>query len=168
MPIVASVSGGGSGCPGSPWTRYRSFTARPFPRAGREETPAYCSVVSRKERNAACLPSRSSICVTPALGQSSNQVSDGTFPMWWSPRSFIDSSSATNSAATMGQMAHLGDSSGLLIVNPHSGDGSGPDAGELARQAESRGLTVHVLRNGDDAAAVARTSEGPIGAAGGD
>src|SRR3954465_7333038 len=68
----------------------------------------------------------------------------------------------------MGQMAHLGDSSGLLIVNPNSGDGSGPDADELAREAESRGITVHVLRDGDDAAALAREAKGPLGAAGGD
>src|SRR4051812_28378975 len=68
----------------------------------------------------------------------------------------------------MGQMAHLAGSSGLLIVNPHSGDRSGPDADELAREAESRGIAVHILRDGDDAAAVARTAEGPIGAAGGD
>jgi len=68
----------------------------------------------------------------------------------------------------MGQMAHLGGGRGLLIVNPHSGDGSGPDAEELAREAKSRGITVHILRDGDDAAAVARTAEGPVGAAGGD
>ena len=67
----------------------------------------------------------------------------------------------------MGRMAHLGGSSGLLIVNPRSGDGS-PDADELAREAESRGIAVHVLREGDDAAEVAREADGPVGVAGGD
>jgi len=67
----------------------------------------------------------------------------------------------------MGQMAHLGGSSGLLIVNPRSGDGS-PDADELTREAKSRGIAVHVLREGDDAAEVARAADGPVGMAGGD
>jgi diacylglycerol kinase family enzyme len=68
----------------------------------------------------------------------------------------------------MGQMAHLGGGRGLLIVNPHSGDGSGPDAEELAREAQSRGIAVHVLREGDDPAALAREAKGPVGTAGGD
>jgi diacylglycerol kinase family enzyme len=67
----------------------------------------------------------------------------------------------------MGRMAHLGGSSGLLIVNPRSGDGS-PDADELAREAERLGIAVHVLREGDDAAEVARKAHGPVGVAGGD
>src|SRR5580765_1764765 len=68
----------------------------------------------------------------------------------------------------MGQMAHLGGSSGLLIVNPRSGGGS-PDADELAREAEERGIAVHVLGEGDDASEVARgAAEGPVGMAGGD
>jgi diacylglycerol kinase family enzyme len=68
----------------------------------------------------------------------------------------------------MGRMAHLWGGRGLLIVNPHSGDGSGPDADELVREAESRGIAVHVLRKGDDAAAIARAATGPVGVAGGD
>ena len=67
----------------------------------------------------------------------------------------------------MGQMAHLADGNGLLIVNPRSGSGS-PDADELAREAQQRGIAVHVLRQGDDAAAVARSAAGPVGMAGGD
>jgi diacylglycerol kinase family enzyme len=67
----------------------------------------------------------------------------------------------------MGQMAHLEGGSGLLIVNPRSGSGS-PDADELAREAERRGIAVHVLREGDDAAEVAREADGPVGMAGGD
>ena len=67
----------------------------------------------------------------------------------------------------MGQMAHLRGSSGLLIVNPRSGDDS-PDADELAREAQARGIAVHVLREGDDAEAVARSADGPVGMAGGD
>ena len=67
----------------------------------------------------------------------------------------------------MGHMAHLQGSSGLLIVNPRSGGGS-PDADELAREAQARGIAVHVLGEGDDAATVARSAEGPVGVAGGD
>jgi diacylglycerol kinase family enzyme len=67
----------------------------------------------------------------------------------------------------MGQMAHLTGSSGLLIVNPRSGDGP-PDADDLAREARARGIAVHVLGQGDDAAEVARSAAGPVGVAGGD
>jgi diacylglycerol kinase family enzyme len=67
----------------------------------------------------------------------------------------------------MGRMAHLEGSSGLLIVNPRSGNGN-PDADELAREARSRGIAVHILSEGDDAADVARAADGPIGVAGGD
>jgi diacylglycerol kinase family enzyme len=67
----------------------------------------------------------------------------------------------------MGRAAHLEDTRGLLIVNPRSGNGT-PDADELRSEAEGRGISVHVLAQGDDAQAVARNAEGPIGMAGGD
>jgi diacylglycerol kinase family enzyme len=77
----------------------------------------------------------------------------------------------------MGRMAHsaacgsqrLGQSlSSLLIVNPRSGRG-GPDAEEVAEEARTRGLEVHVLRPGDDAAGLARASSATVlGVAGGD
>jgi len=67
----------------------------------------------------------------------------------------------------MGRMAHLGGSNGLLIVNPRSGDGR-LDSGELARAARARGIAVHVLGEGDEAADVARSANGPVGIAGGD
>ena len=47
----------------------------------------------------------------------------------------------------MGQMAHFEGSRGLLVVNPHSGNG---DGGGLEREARSRGIAVHVLRPDDD------------------
>src|SRR6185295_16148449 len=56
---------------------------------------------------------------------------------------------------------------GFLIVNPRSGDES--DTDELLAAAEQRGVRVHVLRDGDDVAEVARAApEGPVGIAGGD
>jgi diacylglycerol kinase family enzyme len=56
---------------------------------------------------------------------------------------------------------------GFLIVNPRSGDDS--DTDELLAAAEQRGVRVHVLRDGDDVAEVARAApEGPVGIAGGD
>lgn len=57
--------------------------------------------------------------------------------------------------------------SGFLVINPRSGKG-GPDASELRAEAERRGITTHVLRDGDDPAALAREADGPLGAAGGD
>lgn len=57
---------------------------------------------------------------------------------------------------------------GFLIVNPRSGDGS-PSADELASEAGARGITVHVLCEGDDLAAVARSASADVlGMAGGD
>jgi diacylglycerol kinase family enzyme len=57
---------------------------------------------------------------------------------------------------------------GLVIVNPNSGSGS-PTADELVSAARSRGLTVRVLRDGDDAAEIARTADADaLGVAGGD
>jgi diacylglycerol kinase family enzyme len=56
---------------------------------------------------------------------------------------------------------------GLLLVNPRSGDQS-PSAEELAAAARERGLDVHLLMQGDDAATLAREATGPVGVAGGD
>jgi diacylglycerol kinase family enzyme len=57
---------------------------------------------------------------------------------------------------------------GLLLVNPRSGDAR-PSADELRDEAERRGLRVHVLREGDDAAQIARESDADaLGMAGGD
>jgi diacylglycerol kinase family enzyme len=57
---------------------------------------------------------------------------------------------------------------GFLVVNPRSGDGS-PSVGELAREAEKRGVAVHALRPGEDAAEIARSAgAGTLGVAGGD
>src|SRR2546430_11119640 len=77
----------------------------------------------------------------------------------------------------MGRTAHsgacgsqrLGHSlNAFLIVNPRSGKG-GPDADELAAGARQRGLEAHVLRPGEDAAELARSSSAAaIGMAGGD
>lgn len=58
--------------------------------------------------------------------------------------------------------------SGFLVVNPRSGDQE-PSAKELARAAEERGVTVHVLADGESPVEAARLApDGPIGAAGGD
>jgi diacylglycerol kinase family enzyme len=57
---------------------------------------------------------------------------------------------------------------GLLIVNPRSGSGS-PSAEELVAAAERLGIRVHTLRDGDDAAEIARASNAEaLGSAGGD
>src|SRR5690242_13699333 len=57
---------------------------------------------------------------------------------------------------------------GFLLVNPRSGDAS-PDADELGEAAERRGIGCHVLRAGDDPAALARAADGDaLGVAGGD
>ena len=57
---------------------------------------------------------------------------------------------------------------GFLIVNPRSGDG-GLSSAELARRARDRGIGVHVLAEGDDLAALARSAQADvIGMAGGD
>jgi len=58
--------------------------------------------------------------------------------------------------------------SGLLLVNPRSGDGR-PSADELRREAERRGIQVRLLGEGDDAAALAREGDATVvGMAGGD
>jgi diacylglycerol kinase family enzyme len=55
---------------------------------------------------------------------------------------------------------------GLLVINPRSGNGSAED---LRQSALSRGVLVHVLREGDDAAAIARDADvDAVGVAGGD
>lgn len=55
---------------------------------------------------------------------------------------------------------------GFLLVNPSSGEG---ESDELADAARARGLTVHVLREGDDPAALAEKADADaIGVAGGD
>jgi diacylglycerol kinase family enzyme len=56
---------------------------------------------------------------------------------------------------------------GFLVINPRSGKG-GPDTYELRAEAERRGIDTHVLREGDDPAALARDAEPPVGIAGGD
>jgi diacylglycerol kinase family enzyme len=56
---------------------------------------------------------------------------------------------------------------GFLIVNPRSGHGQA--AGKLVREAEARGIRVHVLEEGDDIPERARQAEADaLGIAGGD
>jgi diacylglycerol kinase family enzyme len=58
--------------------------------------------------------------------------------------------------------------SGLLLVNPRSGDDR-PSAEELQAEAESRGVRVHMLGERDDAVELARASDADaLGMAGGD
>jgi diacylglycerol kinase family enzyme len=55
----------------------------------------------------------------------------------------------------------------LLIVNPHSGDGS--TFGTVVDEARERGIGVHVLRQGEHAGELARQAAGDVlGIAGGD
>jgi diacylglycerol kinase family enzyme len=57
---------------------------------------------------------------------------------------------------------------GFLLINPRSGRGR-PDADELAGAAQGRGIQTHVLRQGEDAPALARRVEAEaLGVAGGD
>src|SRR5437773_5817659 len=58
---------------------------------------------------------------------------------------------------------------GFLLINPRSGKGR-PTVDELAAAARERGIDVHVLRDGDDPAALMRTRAGAdaLGIAGGD
>src|SRR5919205_10578 len=57
---------------------------------------------------------------------------------------------------------------GLLLVNPRSGSAR-PGVDDLVAAARSVDVRVHVLREGEDAAAVARAAEGDaLGIAGGD
>jgi diacylglycerol kinase family enzyme len=57
---------------------------------------------------------------------------------------------------------------GVLILNPRSGSDS-PSADELADEARSRGIQVHLFRDGEDLEEVARTAEADaLGMAGGD
>jgi diacylglycerol kinase family enzyme len=58
--------------------------------------------------------------------------------------------------------------SGLLVVNPRSGDET-PSTEELREAAERLGIRVRILGQGDDPTDAAREAEeGPLGAAGGD
>jgi len=58
--------------------------------------------------------------------------------------------------------------SGLLLVNPRSGDDR-PSAEELRDEADSRGIQVHLLREDDDLAELARKADADVlGMAGGD
>ncbi len=62
----------------------------------------------------------------------------------------------------------LAEVSGLLVVNPRSGDES-PSRDELRAEAERRGIAVRLLDPGENPAEAARSAEtGPLGAAGGD
>jgi diacylglycerol kinase family enzyme len=57
---------------------------------------------------------------------------------------------------------------GLLLINPRAGDGR-PSADELRAEAERRGVSVHLLREGDDAVRMAREADADaLGMAGGD
>lgn len=58
------------------------------------------------------------------------------------------------------------DMRGFLLVNPGSGDGEGD---EIAAAARARGLTVHLLRDGDDPSEIAASADADaLGVAGGD
>jgi diacylglycerol kinase family enzyme len=58
--------------------------------------------------------------------------------------------------------------SGLLLVNPRSGDAR-PSADELRDEAVRRGVRVHLLGDGDDLARIAREADADaLGMAGGD
>src|SRR3954468_4033129 len=55
-----------------------------------------------------------------------------------------------------------------LLINPRSGDGR-PSPEDLVAAARDRGVEAHVLRDGEDAAALAATTgAGILGMAGGD
>jgi diacylglycerol kinase family enzyme len=57
---------------------------------------------------------------------------------------------------------------GFLLINPRAGT-ERPTAEELREEAERRGVAAQVLRDGENAAEVARSApEGPLGMAGGD
>ena len=61
-----------------------------------------------------------------------------------------------------------GSLAGFLLINPRSGSGS-PTAEELAEEARGLGIETHVLREGDDAAELARSADADsLGMAGGD
>ena len=74
-----------------------------------------------------------------------------------------------HSAHSRGRRSHTaGRVKGLLIVNPRSGSGS-PSAEELVAAATRLGVDVHALRDGDDAADIARAADADaLGIAGGD
>jgi diacylglycerol kinase family enzyme len=56
----------------------------------------------------------------------------------------------------------------FLLINPNSGK-AGPSAEELAETARERGIETRILRDGDDAAALAREADADtVGMAGGD
>jgi diacylglycerol kinase family enzyme len=57
--------------------------------------------------------------------------------------------------------------SGFLIINPRSGTGR-PNASDLREEAERLGIATHMLDEGEDAAALARDADTPLGMAGGD
>jgi len=57
---------------------------------------------------------------------------------------------------------------GFLVINPRAGNRQ-PSTGELRAEAERRGIRVHVLERGEDAAEAARLAEAhALGVAGGD
>jgi hypothetical protein len=45
---------------------------------------------------------------------------------------------------------------GFLLINPRSGSGS-PSAEDLAQEAKALGIETHILRDGEDAAGLARS-----------
>ena len=57
---------------------------------------------------------------------------------------------------------------GFLVINPSAGDAE-PTAASLREEAERKGIAVHVLREGDDVARIAREADADaLGMAGGD
>lgn len=57
---------------------------------------------------------------------------------------------------------------GFLLINPRSGSGS-PNAEDLAQEARALGIDTHILREGEDAAMLARSADADaLGMAGGD
>ena len=68
----------------------------------------------------------------------------------------------------MGPSNLRGSLAGFLLINPRSGSGP-PTAEDLAQEANALGIETHILRDGDDAAGLARSADADtLGMAGGD
>ena len=68
----------------------------------------------------------------------------------------------------MGPSNLRGSLAGFLLINPRSGSGS-TSADDLAQEANALGIETHILRDGDDAAGLARSADADtLGMAGGD